>query len=40
LHKLNGLTHAETAAAMNISRSSVEKHIMASLKAILAKVGR
>ncbi len=40
LHKLEGLTHAETAEAMGISRSSVEKHIMASLKRILAKVGR
>lgn len=40
LHKLEGLSHAETAKAMNISRSSVEKHIMASLKRILAKVGR
>lgn len=40
LHKLEGLTHAETARAMGISRSSVEKHIMASLKRILAKVGR
>lgn len=40
LHKLEGLTHAETAKAMGISRSSVEKHIMASLKRILAKVGR
>lgn len=40
LHKLEGLTHAETAKAMGISRSSVEKHIMASLKRIIAKVGR
>ena len=35
-----GLSHAETAAAMKISRSSVEKHIMTSLKHILARVGR
>lgn len=40
LHKLEGLSHAETAKAMNISRSGVEKHIMASLKRILARVGR
>jgi len=40
LHKLEGLTHAETAKAMGISRSSVEKHIMASLRRIQAKVGR
>ena len=37
LHKLEGLTHAETAEAMNVSRSSVEKYIMTSLKRILAK---
>ena len=40
LHKLEGLSHAETAKAMGVSRSSVEKYIMASLKRILAKVGR
>jgi RNA polymerase sigma-70 factor (ECF subfamily) len=40
LHKLEGLTHAETAAAMGVSRSSVEKYMMASLKLIVAKVGR
>ena len=40
LHKLEGLSHAETARAMNVSRSSVEKYIMASLKRILAAVGR
>lgn len=40
LHKLEGLSHAETAAAMGVSRSSVEKYIMSSLKLILGKVGR
>jgi RNA polymerase sigma factor (sigma-70 family) len=40
LHKLEGLTHAETAKAMNLSRSSVEKYMMLCLKRILAKVGR
>jgi RNA polymerase sigma factor (sigma-70 family) len=40
LHKLEGLTHAETAKAMNVSRSSVEKYMMLCLKRILAKVGR
>jgi len=40
LHKLEGLSHAETAAAMGVSRSSVEKYIMTSLKRILGKVGR
>ena len=40
LHKLEGLTHTETAAAMNISKSSVEKYMMTCLKRILARVGR
>jgi len=40
LHKLEGLSHAETAAAMGVSRSSIEKYMMASLKLIVAKVGR
>ncbi len=39
LHKLEGLSHAETAAAMGVSRSSVEKYISACLKSILRKVG-
>ena len=37
LHKLEGLSHAETAAAMGVSRSSVEKHVSAALKALVAK---
>jgi RNA polymerase sigma factor (sigma-70 family) len=40
LHKLEGLSHAETAAAMGVSRSSVEKYIMTSLKHVLKAVGR
>jgi len=40
LHKLEGLSHAETATAMGVSRSSVEKYIMTSLKRILERVGR
>lgn len=40
LHKLEGLTHAQTAEAMHVSRSSVEKYMMLCLKRILAKVGR
>jgi RNA polymerase sigma factor (sigma-70 family) len=40
LHKLEGLSHAETAAVMGLSRSSIEKYIMASLKLIVARVGR
>jgi RNA polymerase sigma factor (sigma-70 family) len=38
LHKLEGLSHAETAAAMGVSRSSVEKHVSAALKALMAKL--
>ncbi len=39
LHKLEGLSHAETAAAMGISRSAVEKHISNALRHLLEKVG-
>jgi RNA polymerase sigma-70 factor (ECF subfamily) len=38
LHKLEGLSHAETAAAMGVSRSSVEKHVSAALKALMVKL--
>ena len=31
-HKFEGLTHPEVAAALGISRSSVEKHVMAALR--------
>jgi RNA polymerase sigma factor (sigma-70 family) len=40
LHKLEGLSHAETARTMGVSRSSVEKYMMTCLKRVLAKVGR
>ncbi len=39
LHKLDGLSHAQTAQAMGISVKSVEKHISAALKALVAKLG-
>ena len=32
LHKLEGLSHAETAARLGVSRSAVEKHMIAALK--------
>jgi RNA polymerase sigma-70 factor (ECF subfamily) len=32
LHKLEGLSHSETAAKLGISRSAVEKHMIAVLK--------
>ena len=40
LHKLEGLSHAQTANAMGISVKSVEKHISAALKALTARLGR
>ena len=39
LHKLEGLSHAETAQAMGISKSAVEKHISTALKRLLIEVG-
>lgn len=39
LHKLEGMSHAETARAMGISISAVEKHVSAALKALLARLG-
>lgn len=40
LHKLEGLSHAETARAMGLSVKSVEKHVSAALKALTARLGR
>lgn len=39
LHKLEGMTHAETAMAMGMSRSAVEKYISATLQHLLREVG-
>jgi len=39
LHKLEGLSHAETARAMGISVSAVEKHVSGALKALMGKLG-
>jgi len=39
LHKLDGMTHAETAQAMGVSRSAVEKYVSATLKHLLREVG-
>jgi RNA polymerase sigma factor (sigma-70 family) len=38
LHKLEGLSHAQTAQAMGISVKAVEKHISAALKALTRKL--
>lgn len=40
LHKLEGLSHAQTANAMGLSVKSVEKHISAALKSLTARLGR
>jgi RNA polymerase sigma-70 factor (ECF subfamily) len=40
LHKLDGLSHAETAAAMGVSKSTIEKHISAALKHLLKRLDR
>lgn len=39
LHKLEGLSHAETARVMGLSVKSVEKHVSAALKSLTAKLG-
>lgn len=38
LHKLRGLSHAETARTMGISISAVEKHMSGALKALMARL--
>lgn len=38
LHKLEGLSHAETARVMGLSIKSVEKHISAALRALTARL--
>ena len=39
LHKLEGLSHAQTAQVMGISVKSVEKHVSAALKSLTARLG-
>lgn len=38
LHKLDGLSHAEVASHLGISRSGVEKHMMAALRRLAASL--
>ena len=38
LHKLQGLSHAETAKAMGLSVKAIEKHVSAALKALTARL--
>ena len=38
MHKFEGLSHPEVAAALGISRSAVEKHMMAALKHLLRRL--
>jgi RNA polymerase sigma-70 factor (ECF subfamily) len=40
LHKLEGLSHAETAQAMGLSVKAVEKHVSAAVRALVARLGR
>lgn len=40
LHKLEGLSHADTARVMGLSVKSVEKHVSAALKALTGRLGR
>ncbi|MBO9707358.1 MAG: RNA polymerase sigma factor [Caulobacter sp.] len=40
LHKFEGLTHAETAARLGVSRSAVEKHVSLALSHLVKRVGR
>lgn len=37
MHKFDGLTHPQVAEALGISRSAVEKHVMAALKHLAAR---
>ncbi len=39
LHKMAGLSQAEVAERMGVSRSAVEKYVSASLKELLLRVG-
>jgi RNA polymerase sigma-70 factor (ECF subfamily) len=38
MHKFEGLSHPQVAAALGISRSAVEKHVMAALRHLAARL--
>lgn len=40
LHKFDGLSHAEVAQRLGVSRSSVEKYIMTALRTLMAEIER
>lgn len=40
LHKLEGLSHAEVAERMGVSRSLIEKHMMRALRHLMTRLGR
>jgi RNA polymerase sigma-70 factor (ECF subfamily) len=40
LHKFDGLSHKEVAERVNISRSTVEKHMHTALKHLMKRLGR
>ena len=39
MHKLDGLSHAQTAAVLGISKSAVEKHVSLALKLLTERLG-
>lgn len=39
LHKFDGLSHAEIAERLGVSRSSIEKHMMRALKHLMKRLG-
>ncbi len=38
MHKFEGMSHPEVAQALGISRSAVEKHVMAALKLLSSRL--
>ncbi len=40
MHRIDGLSHAEVASALGISRSAVEKHMIAAIRRLAAELDR